>query len=95
MHRVLPLRQRYGILEAVVHLVNRDFVSLSRLYVRLGFIPPDTDLEPIQTALADALPDVLGASVDTFNIKNVIGDTRLPHSVPRALPLSLPLWPVP
>jgi hypothetical protein len=64
-----------------VHLVNRDFVSLSRLYVRLGFIPPDTDLEPIQTALADALPDVLGASVDTFNIKNVIGDTRLPHSV--------------
>jgi len=28
--------------EAVIHLVNRDFVSLSKLYVNLGFIPPDT-----------------------------------------------------
>ena len=32
--------QRYGILEAVIHLVNRDFRSLCQLYVRLGFIPP-------------------------------------------------------
>ena len=34
--------QRYGILEAVMHLVNRDFESLCKLYVRLGFIPPGT-----------------------------------------------------
>ncbi|KAJ1494064.1 ABC1 family-domain-containing protein, partial [Baffinella frigidus] len=66
--------QRYGILEAVIHLVNRDFEALSKLYVRLGFIPPDTDLRPIQRALEDALPDVLGASVETFNIANVIGE---------------------
>jgi len=66
--------QRYGILEAVIHLVNRDFSSLCQLYVRLGFIPRGTDLEPIETALAKALPDVLSASVDTLNIKNVIGE---------------------
>lgn len=66
--------QRYGILEAVIHLVNRDFSSLCQLYVRLGFIPPGTDLEPIETALAKALPDVLSSSVDTLNIKNVIGE---------------------
>lgn len=30
-------------------------------------------MEPIETALAAALPDVLSASVDTLNIKNVIG----------------------
>jgi predicted unusual protein kinase regulating ubiquinone biosynthesis (AarF/ABC1/UbiB family) len=33
-----------------------------------------TDLEPIETALAAALPDVLSASVETLNIKNVIGE---------------------
>ena len=31
--------QRLSIIEAVVHLVNRDFVSLANLYVRMGFIP--------------------------------------------------------
>uniref|UniRef100_A0A7S0HX77 Protein kinase domain-containing protein n=1 Tax=Hanusia phi TaxID=3032 RepID=A0A7S0HX77_9CRYP len=66
--------QRYGILEAVIHLVNRDFASLCKLYVRLGFIPPGTDVRPIEEALTKALPDVLGSSVETFNIKNVIGE---------------------
>lgn len=32
--------QRYGILEAVIHLVNGDYNSLGQLYIRLGFIPP-------------------------------------------------------
>ena len=38
--------QRYGILEAVIHLVNRDFRSLGQLYVRLGFIPPGSASPP-------------------------------------------------
>lgn len=33
--------QRYGIIEAVIHLVNRDFVALADLYKRLGFIPQE------------------------------------------------------
>ena len=73
-HAQVEAYQRYGILEAVIHLVNRDFRSLCQLYVRLGFIPPGTDVAPIEVALAKALPDVLGASVDTLNIKNVIGE---------------------
>ena len=39
--------QRYSIIEAVVHLVNRDFVSLAELYRRMGFIPIDVDTAPI------------------------------------------------
>jgi predicted unusual protein kinase regulating ubiquinone biosynthesis (AarF/ABC1/UbiB family) len=31
--------QRYSIIEAVVHMVNRDFVALANLYKRMGFIP--------------------------------------------------------
>lgn len=64
--------QRYGIIEAVVHMVNRDFDALANLYVRLGFLPEDIDLTPIVAALNDALPDVLGASVGELNFKSVI-----------------------
>ncbi|PXF46831.1 hypothetical protein BWQ96_03360 [Gracilariopsis chorda] len=64
--------QRYGIIEAVVHMVNRDFEALANLYVRLGFLPPETDLAPIIGALNNALPDVLGASVGELNFKSVI-----------------------
>lgn len=64
--------QRYGIIEAVVHMVNRDFDALANLYVRLGFLPPETDLQPIIDALSNALPDVLGASVGELNFKSVV-----------------------
>lgn len=64
--------QRYSIIEAVVHLINRDFESLAGLYKRMGFIPADIDAEPIVVALEKALPDVLGASVGELNFRNVI-----------------------
>jgi len=46
-----------------------------------------TDLQPIESALAKALPDVLGSSVDTLNIANVInqlGDVfyQFPFTLP-------------
>ena len=50
---------RYGILEAVVHMVNRDFKSLCELYVRLGFIPPGTDITKIEDALQVMSPSAL------------------------------------
>lgn len=43
--------QRLSIIEAVVHMVNRDFASLANLYVRMGFIPVDVDTAPIVLAL--------------------------------------------
>lgn len=72
MMSMVEPKQRYGIIEAVVHMVNRDFDALAKLYVRLGFLPPETELEPIVDALEDALPDVLGASVGELNFKSVI-----------------------
>ena len=64
--------QRYAIIEAVVHLVNRDFSALAQLYKRIGFIPESEDVAPIVRALEEALPDVLDASVGELNIKRVI-----------------------
>jgi len=79
--------QRNGFLLAVVHIVNRDWAELVRLYQRLGFIPEGTDLKPIEVALENALPDVLNADVSELNFKNVInklGDIM--YTYPFSLP---------
>ena len=86
MSEVEP-HQRYGIIEAVIHMVNRDFDALANLYVRLGFLPADIDLKPIVEALNDALPDVLGASVGELNFKSVIDKLG---SVMYVYPFNLP-----
>ncbi len=52
MSQVKPY-QRYGLVEAIVHLVNRDFEGLARDYVKLEFLTPDVDLTPIIPAFAD------------------------------------------
>lgn len=65
--------QRNGFLLAVVHIVNRDWPELVRVYQRLGFIPEDTDVKPIEVALEKALPDVLNADVSELNFRNVVG----------------------
>lgn len=63
--------QRYGLLEAVVHLVNRDFEGLAYDYVKLDFLKPDTDLTPIIPALANVFNNALGASVAELNFKSI------------------------
>lgn len=61
--------QRNGFLLAVVHIVNRDWPELVRLYQRLGFIPEGQDMKPIEIALEKALPDVLNADISELNLK--------------------------
>jgi predicted unusual protein kinase regulating ubiquinone biosynthesis (AarF/ABC1/UbiB family) len=70
MSRIKPY-QRYGLIEAVVHLVNRDFESLSEDYVKLDFLTADTDLRPIVPALANVFGNALGASVAELNFKSI------------------------
>lgn len=79
--------QRNGFLLAVVHIVNRDWSELVRVYQRLGFIPLDTDARPIELALEQALPDVLSADISELNFKNVVGKLgdimyKFPFSLP-------------
>ncbi len=63
--------QRYGLIQAIVHLVNRDFEALAQDYVKLGFLSPDTDLTPIVPALANVFNNALGASVAELNFKKI------------------------
>lgn len=70
MSRIKPY-QRYGLIEAVVHLVNRDFESLAEDYVKLEFLTEDTDLQPIIPALNNVFGNALGASVAELNFKSI------------------------
>ena len=80
-------KQRNGFLLAVVHIVNRDWGELVNVYQRLGFIPEDTDLKPIELALEDALPDVLNADISELNFKNVVSELGdIMYTYPFSLP---------
>ncbi len=70
MSRIKPY-QRYGLIEAVVHLVNRDFEALARDYVKLDFLTPDVNLAPIVPALANVFGNALGATVAELNFKSI------------------------
>ncbi len=70
MSQVKPY-QRYGLIEAVVHLVNRDFSGLAQDYIKLDFLTPETNLTPIIPALADVFNDALGATVAELNFKSI------------------------
>jgi predicted unusual protein kinase regulating ubiquinone biosynthesis (AarF/ABC1/UbiB family) len=56
---------------AVVHLINRDFDSLARDFLALGFLNPRADLGPIVPALAEVLGGALGENVGNFNFKAI------------------------
>ncbi|WP_204153616.1 AarF/ABC1/UbiB kinase family protein [Leptolyngbya sp. CCY15150] len=70
MSEVKPY-QRYGLIEAVVHLVNRDFEGLGQDYIKLEFLSEDTDLTPIIPAFANVFNDALSASVAEMNFKSI------------------------
>lgn len=79
--------QRNGFLLAVVHIVNRDWAELVRVYQKLGFIPYGTDVRPIEYALEAALPDVLNTDISELNFKNVVGKLGdIMYTYPFSLP---------
>ena len=63
--------QKYGLIEAIVHLVNRDFEGLAQDYVNLEFLDPSVDLRPIVPAFAIVFEDALGGSVSDINIATI------------------------
>lgn len=56
---------------AVVQLINRDYKALASDFVKLGFLTPDTNIEPIIPALESVLGDAISESVKDFNFKTI------------------------
>ena len=86
MSEIQP-QQRYGLIEAIVHVVNRDFDALAYDYVKLDFLTPDVDLTPIIPAFSRVFADAEGASVADLNIKTITDDlSELMYEYPFRVP---------
>jgi predicted unusual protein kinase regulating ubiquinone biosynthesis (AarF/ABC1/UbiB family) len=64
-----PLKE--ALVDALVHLINKDYEQLAKDFVALGFLTPSTDITPIIPALEAVFDDVIGKSVGDFNFKVV------------------------
>jgi len=79
--------QRYGLIEAIVHVVNRDFESLAQDYVKLEFLSPETDLTPIIPAFARVFADAQGATIAELNVKSITDElSALMYEYPFRVP---------
>ena len=72
---------------SVVQLINRDYNSLAKTFIRLGFLAADVDITPIIPALEKVLGDSMGKKVGDFNFKTITDDFsdlmyRYPFRVP-------------
>ncbi|WP_448379613.1 ABC1 kinase family protein [Gloeomargarita sp.] len=56
--------------DALVHLVNKDYWELAQDFVRLGFLPPGTDIKPIVPALESLWQKAVGTQLRDFRFKN-------------------------
>jgi predicted unusual protein kinase regulating ubiquinone biosynthesis (AarF/ABC1/UbiB family) len=65
---------RTGLIQAVVHLVNRNFGSLSKDFVKLGFLESDVNLEPIVPAFEGVFGQALEMGVSQMDFKAVTDD---------------------
>uniref|UniRef100_B8HWD2 ABC-1 domain protein n=1 Tax=Cyanothece sp. (strain PCC 7425 / ATCC 29141) TaxID=395961 RepID=B8HWD2_CYAP4 len=59
------------LVDALVHLINKEYIALAKDFVRLGFLTPETDIYPIVPALEAVLGDMMGAKVRDFNFKTI------------------------
>jgi predicted unusual protein kinase regulating ubiquinone biosynthesis (AarF/ABC1/UbiB family) len=78
---------RTGLIQAVVHLVNRNFRKLSKDFVTLGFLAEDVNLEPIVPAFESVFSQALEAGVNRMDFKAVTDDMsgvmyKFPFRVP-------------
>ncbi|KAG2317286.1 hypothetical protein Bca52824_020408 [Brassica carinata] len=55
----LPDDQKYGMIEAIKNLINRDYDVIVKNFVKLGFIPDGVNLAPILHVLAKVLDQAL------------------------------------
>jgi predicted unusual protein kinase regulating ubiquinone biosynthesis (AarF/ABC1/UbiB family) len=78
---------RTGLIQAVVHLVNRNFTALSKDFVSLGFLSEEVDLAPIVPAFEGVFGQALEMGVSRMDFKAVTDDLsgvmyRFPFRVP-------------
>ncbi len=77
---------------SIVHLINRDYYALAHDFNVLGFLTPDTDINPIIPALERVLGNAIGESVGNFNFKTITDEfSALMYDYPFRVPAKFSL----
>ncbi|MDB9315564.1 AarF/ABC1/UbiB kinase family protein [Spirulina sp. CS-785/01] len=80
------------IASSVVHLINQDYYALAEDFYQLGFLTPDTHIEPIIPALEQVLGNAMGESVGDFNFKTITDEfSGLMYDYPFRIPAKFSL----
>lgn len=67
--------QKYGMIEAIAHLIHRDYSRIGDDFKKLGFIPEDVDVEPIVPALTRVFDAALaGGGAKSINFNDLAAD---------------------
>jgi predicted unusual protein kinase regulating ubiquinone biosynthesis (AarF/ABC1/UbiB family) len=87
MMSTVSRESRTGLIQAVVHLVNRNFGALSKDFVSLGFLGEEVNLEPIVPAFEAVFGQAIEMGVSRMDFKIVTDDLsgvmyRFPFQVP-------------
>ncbi|MBF2027446.1 MAG: AarF/ABC1/UbiB kinase family protein [Oscillatoriales cyanobacterium C42_A2020_001] len=80
------------LVDAVVHLINKDYNDLANDFVKLGFLTPDIDICPIVPALEAVFSQAMGESVRDFNFKTITDSfSELMYEYPFRVPAKFAL----
>mmetsp|Transcript_40024 Transcript_40024/g.83700 ORF Transcript_40024/g.83700 Transcript_40024/m.83700 type:complete len:811 (+) Transcript_40024:38-2470(+) len=67
--------QKYGMVEAIAHLINRDYTEIGNDFINLDFIPEGTDTAPIVPALTKVFDVALaGGGAKSINFQELAAD---------------------
>ncbi|KAI4373892.1 hypothetical protein MLD38_011954 [Melastoma candidum] len=67
--------QKYGMIEAIAHLIHRDYDAIVKDFVKLGFIPDGVNLAPILPVLAKVFDQALeGGGAKNINFQELASD---------------------
>ncbi|XVF65098.1 hypothetical protein PTKIN_Ptkin09bG0219500 [Pterospermum kingtungense] len=67
--------QKYGMIEAIAHLIHRDYAEIVKDFVKLDFIPEGVNLEPILPVLAKVFDQALeGGGAKNINFQELAAD---------------------
>lgn len=80
------------LVDALVHLVNKDYDDLAKDFVKLGFLTSDTNICPIVPALEAVLGNAIGKNVNEFNFKTITDEfSELMYEYPFRVPAKFAL----
>ena len=67
--------QKHGMIEAIAHLINRDYSEIGQDFINLDFIPQNTDVRPIVPALTKVFDVALaGGGAKSINFQELVAD---------------------